>query len=70
MYADTHFPSIIAAQGHERSQIFVEKDMGFMRMYPLKTESYALSSLRDFSCAIGVPNTLKRDNAYTQVIKD
>ena len=33
----------------------------------MKWEAYALSSLQDFVCAVGIPPVLKRDNVMTQV---
>ena len=66
-HSDTFFPSVTTNKNETCSQIFFGKDSDFMYVKPLKSESHSFTALEDFGREIGIPNTLKTDNAKTEV---
>ena len=65
-HSDTFFPSITSNQGHTCSQIFLGKNTDLMYVQPMKKESHSYIALQDFSRTVGIPNTIKTDNAKTE----
>ena len=65
----TFFPSVVAAQGHRYSQVWVEKDTNYFRVDPMKKESQSINSLKYFCRYAGIPHTIKSDNAKTKTVE-
>ena len=65
-HTDTFFPSESTHDGHTCSQIFLGKNTDYMHVGLMKTESHATQALQDFSREVGLPRTLKTDNATTE----
>jgi hypothetical protein len=63
---DTFFPSVKSRRGNTCSQFFVGTASDRWEVYPLKSESYNVSALQDYSRDVGIPATLKSDNAQSE----
>lgn len=64
---DTFFPSTMTGQGHTCSQLFIGGNTDHWDVYPLKMEHHSIQELQDFTREVGIPNTLKSDNAQSEV---
>ena len=63
---DTFFPSIRLYLGNTCSQFFNGLRSNRWEVFPLKTESQNGTALQDYIRKVGVPNTLKSDNAQRE----
>ena len=66
-YSDTFFPSEKGVDGSTCSQLFIGKDTDYMYVQPMKTESNSFQALQDFGRKVGLPKSIKTDNAQTEV---
>ena len=66
-HSDTFFLSVKSNQGHTCSQIFLGKKTHYMSVHPLKKDSHSFVALQDFGRKVGLPNTIKTDNAKTEI---
>ena len=63
---DTLFPSIKSDRGNNVLQFFTGCTSKRWEVYPLKSEAYNYKALQDFCRQIGIPNTLRSDNAKSE----
>ena len=60
------FPSVHGNDGTTCSQIFIGKDTDYMFVYSMKKESHSFIALQDFGRKVGLPRSIKTDNAKTE----
>ena len=65
-HSDTFFPSVHGNDGSTCSQMFIGKDTDYMFVYPMKKESHSFLALQDFGRKVGLPRSIKTDNAKTE----
>ena len=63
---DTFFASVTSYRGNTCSQFFNGLTSNRWEAFPLKTESQNATALQDYICKVGVPDTLKSDNAQSE----
>ncbi len=61
-YTDTFFSSVPSLSGATMAQLYVN-DLGFTKVYPMKTKTETSVSLSAFIYEVGIPNPLHSDNA-------
>eukprot|EP00957_Ditylum_brightwellii_P011816 891034-Ditylum_brightwellii.AAC.1 len=61
--SDTFFPSVTSRRGNTCSQFFVGLDSDQWEVYPMRSESHNVSAFQDYCRNVGIPPTLKTDNA-------
>jgi hypothetical protein len=66
MYTDTMYSTILLRQQNKAAQIFTT-DFGFVRAFPMTTESEAHEALSLLFYRDGVPNVMVMDGAKAQV---
>eukprot|EP00957_Ditylum_brightwellii_P140635 10713595-Ditylum_brightwellii.AAC.1 len=64
--SDTFFPSATSRWGNTCSQFFVGLDSDQWKVYPMRSESHNVSALQDYCRNVGIPSTLKIDNAQSE----
>ena len=66
-HSDTFFPSVTTNQNETCSQLFFGKNTDYMFVKPLKSESQSHTALEDFGRKVGIPHSIKTDNAKTEI---
>ena len=66
-HSDTFFPSANTNKGETCSQLFVGRDSNYMYVHPMKKESHSAEALQDFGRTVGIPHSIKTDNAKTEI---
>ena len=63
---DTFFPSLVSDRGNSCSQFFVGLNSNRWEVFPLKSECYNDTALKDFTRKVGAPIFIKSDNALSE----
>ena len=68
-HSDTFFPSVTTNNNETCSLIFFGRNTDYMFVKPLRSESHTFTALQDFGREIGIPQSIKTDNAKTEIGK-
>ena len=65
-HTDTYFPSVKTNDGNTCSQMFIGRNTDYMYVNLMRSESHASKALQDFGRNIGIPRSIKSDNAAAE----
>ena len=65
-HSDTFYPTVKSKSGDTCSQIFFGRETDYMSVHPMKKESHSFEALQDFGRKIGLPRSIKTDNAASE----